>query len=387
MLNICEGNSKVYKKVIHEALDIVVEHFIDVGTNLEYDEIYGTVFPLHKQDAEDRENQGLDFLKKLHREIIDNFSHEFSPLKEYVLYHILLDVHEGSEGTFVLSDTIHKAIKVQDKSKLYEDELTVLNYIETPKDLIGVCFDELDFLQVGDIFDMYKINPIFVTDYLQVDLGYYKDLLPEDILSEYKQIQEYLNPEEKSIEQDTDVKVIAEIINNKDQFFKKMDDLVDTFNHYIVHKKGHTLLNNELGQYKEKHVQVIFDMVANLILKDNGIVISREVDTGRGTVDFHLSNGSDCQTLIELKLGNHGRYSDGLTYQLPTYLLTEQVDYGVFVLVCYTQEIYNEARSLHQKAEELSQKYNKKIRFVRIDASGRLASASKIRIEDDMGFN
>lgn len=100
MLDIFDGNSKVYKRVIHEALDIVVEHFMEVGSNLEYDAIYGSVFPLHKQDEADRENQGLAFLKKLHREIIDNFSHEFSPLKEYVLYHILLFVDKVQKELF-----------------------------------------------------------------------------------------------------------------------------------------------------------------------------------------------------------------------------------------------------------------------------------------------
>lgn len=30
MLDILDRNSKVYKRVIHEALDIVVEHFIEV---------------------------------------------------------------------------------------------------------------------------------------------------------------------------------------------------------------------------------------------------------------------------------------------------------------------------------------------------------------------
>ncbi|MFB6801609.1 hypothetical protein [Peribacillus butanolivorans] len=161
-------------------MDIVVEHFMEVGSNLEYDEIYGSVFPLHKQDEENKENQGLAFLKKLHREIIDNFSHEFSPLKEYVLYHILFFVHEGSEGTFLLSDTIQKSLNKRETSSLDEDELTVLNTIETPKDLIGVCFEDLDFLKVEKIFDIYKTNPKVVTDFLHVDLEYYKDLLPDD---------------------------------------------------------------------------------------------------------------------------------------------------------------------------------------------------------------
>lgn len=387
MLDIFNGSSKAYKKVVHEVLDIVVEHFMEVGSNLEYDEIYGSVFPLHKQDEEDRENQGMAFLKKLHREIIDNFSHEFSPLKEYVLYHILLFVHEGSEGTFLLSDTIQKSLKKIETINLDEDEINVLNSIETPRDLIGICFEDLDFLDVEELFEIYKTNPKFVTDFLHVDLEYYKDLLPDDILSEYNQFQEYLNPEEKSTKQDTDDKAVTETIDSKDDFYNKVDYLIATFKHYIEHKKGHILFNNDMGQAKEKQVQVAFGIMANLALQKYGIVISPEVDTGRGSVDFQLSKGADFQAFIEIKLGNHGRYKDGLAYQLPTYLLTNQVDYGFFVLVCYTREIYEDAVSLHQKAEELSKKYNKKIRFERIDASGTLKTASKIRTEKKMGFN
>lgn len=387
MLDIFNGNSKLYKKVIHEALDIVVEHFMDVGSNLEYDEIYGNVFPLHKQDEEDRENQGLAFLKKLHREIIDNFPHEFSPLKEYVIYHILLYVHEGSEGTFLLSDTIHNTLKKRETSSLYEDELLVLNTIETPIDLIGVCFEDLDFLDVEEIFEIYKTHPEIVTDFLHVDLEYYKELLPDDILAEYNQIQDQLNYEEESTKQDTDIKAITKTITSKNDFYKKVDSFIATFKHYIENKKGHILLNGKMGQANEKHVQVLFGTTADLVLQESGIVISPEVDTGRGTVDFQLSKGADFQALIELKLGNHGRFKDGLTYQLPTYLLTEQVDYGFFVLICYTKEVYEEAKSLYDKADELSQKHNKKIKFERIDASGTLKSASKIRTEKNMGFN
>jgi len=386
MLDIFDGNSKVYKKIIHEALGIVVEHFMEVGSNLDYDAIYGSVFPLHKQDEEDRENQGVAFLKKLHREIIDKFSHEFSPLKEYVLYHILLFVHEGSEGTFLLSDTIQKSLKKRDTSSLDEDELTLIKSIETPIELIEVCFEDFDFLLVAEIFAIYKTIPEFVTDVLHVDLEDYKDLMPDDILSEYNQIQKYRNPEGKSTKQYADVKAVTETINSKDDFYKKVESLIATFKHYIEHKKGHTLFKGKMGQANEKQVQAAFGMMAKN-LQESGIVISPEVDTGRGIVDFQLSKGADCQALIELKLGNHRRYKDGLNFQLPAYLLTEQVDYGIFVLVCYTQEIYEEAKSLHQEAEELSQKYNKKIRFERIDASGTLETASKIRAEKDMGFN
>ena len=382
-----EGNSRVYKKVFHEALDIVVQHFIEVGSPLEYDEIYGTVFPLHKQDEKDKEKQGLAFLKKLHREIIDDFSHEFCPLKEYVLYHILLFVHEGSDGTFLLSDMIQKSLMQRTTNNLDEDELNVLNSIETPIDLINICFDDLYFLEVEEIFDMYKINPKIITDFFHIDLEYYKDLFPDDILSEYNQIQQRLKYEEKSIKQDTNIVAVTETIHNNDDFYEMVNDLIATFKHDIEHKKGHILFKNGTKHAKEKAIQVLFDIIADKALKESKIVISSEVDTGRGIVDFKLSRGADFQVLIEFKLGSHSRYEDGLSYQLPTYLLTEQVDYGFFVLVCYTQESYEEAKSLHHKANELSKKYNKKIQFERIDASGTLVSASKIQKETEMGFD
>ncbi|MGD6992154.1 hypothetical protein [Sutcliffiella horikoshii] len=387
MLDIFDGNSKVYKEVLHEALSVVVEDFMEIGGNLEYDDIYGTVFPPHKQEEEDREKQGLAFLKRLQREIMDNFPHVCSPLKEYVLFHILWYVHDGTEGTFLLTDTIQKSLKENNIDNLYVDELKVLNSIKTPRDLIGVCFEDLDFLDVGDLFDTYKKYPQYVTDFLHVDLDYYQELMPDDILSEFKEIQEYLHSKDRQANQDTENQEMTDTINSNEDFYKVVDSLIADFKHFIEHKKGHILINDKRGLATEKQVQVKFDMLANATLPRKGIVVSKEVDTGRGIVDFQLSKGADFQALIELKLGNHQRYKDGLHFQLPTYLLTEQVDFGYFVLVCYTKDIYEASKALYDKAIELSQKYNKTIRFERVDASGTLESASKIRKEEGMGFN
>lgn len=389
MLSILNENSKVYKKIVHEVLEIVFEHFMEVGSNLEYDEIYNSVFPLHKQDEEDRENQGLAFLKKLHMEIIDNFSHEFSPLKEYVTYYILLFVHEGSEGTFLLSDIIKESLNKEKSLCLDEDEIEVLNSINTPIDLINICFEDLDFLDIPEIFSLYKANPLIVTDFFHIDLDYYKELLPDDILFEYNQIKKYLAlmvEKQSELEKDIYISKETELIVSKEHFYSKVDDLVNIFKHYIEHKKGHTLFNNTLGQTKEKQVQVLFNMIATLFVKEFDIVVSPEVDTGRGTVDFQLSKGAKLQALIEIKLGNHARYKDGLIYQLPTYLQATQVDYGFFLLVCYSQENYIESEFLQKTAEELSREYKKTIKFERIDASGSLKTASTIRKEEDIGF-
>lgn len=387
MLNMFDGNSKIYKKIMHETLNIVFEHFMEVGSNLEYDAIYGTVFPLHKQDEEDRENQGFSFLKTLHREIIDNFSHEFTPLKEYVLYHVLLFVHESSEGSYLLSDTIQNAIKKSETANFNESEVMILNSIETPQDLIGLCFEDLDFLDIGEIINIYKDNPAFVTDFLHIDVEHYKDLIPEDILFEYTQIQDFLAAEETSNKQNSNIKTPQKSINSIDDFFEKVELLVTEFKHNIEHNKGYTLLNTKQGFANEKTVQALFSMFAKQYLKHSGIDVSAEVDTGRGVVDFKLSKGTEFQAFLEIKLGNHKRYKDGLIYQLPTYLLAEKVYYGYFILICPTQENYKEAQSLNEETEKLSKKHKKKIKFERIDASGTLESASKIRKEKNMGFD
>lgn len=155
MLNIFPNSSKKFKYIIHHLLNIVVEHFIEVGSNLNYEEIYATVFPLHKQD--DKEF-AMNFLKTLHKEIIDRFSHEFTPMKEYVLYNILLFVYESSEDGFLINDEISKYLNNSQTDDLSDDEIMVLHNIYTPNDLIGLCFEDLDFLDLPEILEIYKTN-------------------------------------------------------------------------------------------------------------------------------------------------------------------------------------------------------------------------------------
>lgn len=371
MLDIYEEASKEFKQILHHLLDIVVDHFIEIGSNLSYEEIYATVFPLHKQ--EDKE-YALDFLKKLHREVIDGFTHEFTPMKEYVLFKILFFVYDSSEDGFMLEDEIPKFLNKINKDALLEDELRVLQSINTPNDLIGLCFDDLDFLDVPDIFETYKTHPDVVTKFLHIDLDYYTELMPDDILLKYNEIKGHIQT------------TTIDSVTNEESFFRLIIELVENFNHIIVHKKGHALINNKLGEYSEKEVQVLFDIFIATYLKDTDIVVSREVDTGRGTVDFYFSHGKKSQALIEIKLGSHNRFEHGIKYQLPTYLLTENIKFGYFILICYSEESYNNSEFLYEEAEKLSSKYQRKIRFKRINASGNLKSASKITNDNEMGF-
>lgn len=375
MLNIFPNSSKKFKYIIHHLLNIVVEHFIEIGSNLNYEEIYATVFPLHKQD--DKEF-AMNFLKTLHKEIIDRFSHEFTPMKEYVLYNILLFVYESSEDGFLINDEISKYLNNSQTDDLSDDEIMVLHNIYTPNDLIGLCFEDLDFLDLPEILEIYKTNPNIITSFFHIDLDYYTELMPDDILKQYNDIKSFL-------ETTTQVKSIK--IKEEESFVNQIKQLVEEFKHYVVHKKVHKLLNNKKGKYSETEIQILFDMFSEAYLKDTEIVKSREVDTGRGAVDFHFSKGKKLQALIEIKLDSHQQYKNGLKYQLPTYLLAEKdIKHGFFLLICFSEESYRESEYLYVEAEKLSKKFNKGIYFERINASGNLKSASNVKNEKEIGF-
>ncbi|MGN7376265.1 hypothetical protein ACTHPZ_19235 [Bacillus halotolerans] len=375
MLDLYADSSKSFRYALHHLLDIVVEHFMEVGSNLSYEEIYASVFPLHKQEDEE---YAMGFLKSLQREIRDDYSHRLTSMKEYVLYNILLFVYEGSEDGFLLNDEITNYIKYCPNVMFFEDEFDVLYTIKTPNDLIGICFDDLDFLEVHKYFEAYKKNPYIVNNLYNVDLDYHTELMPNDILTEYNELKDYMQTS-------TEPKVFP--ADTEESFYNLINELVDNFNHYIIHKKGHTLINNKLGEYGEKEVQVLFDLFTSTYLKDTELVITREVDTGRGTVDFYISKGKNMRGLIEIKLGSHNRFAHGLKYQLPVYLLTENIKCGFFILICYSEEIYQHSNYLHVEAKKLSKEHRRKIYFKRINASGSLATASNINSEAGMGFS
>jgi hypothetical protein len=376
MIDFSDGYSKEFKIIINNILDELFDFFMDVGSYLHYDEIYATVFPIHKQDNHD---YGMNKLKTLHRNIRDDFPHQLTPLDEYVLYHVLYFVFDSSDDGYNLDCIISKQLTEELVAKIEDrDTVRLLRNTHTPYDVIGIIFEDVDFLEVGKIFEIYKENPGVVTEFFHIDLDYYKELMPDDIRAEYEYIKQSITSTSKD-------KQYEEVSTNV--FKKIVINMVQKFKHMVEHKKGHAILNTSDGTVNEKGVQVLFNIIANLYLENTNVLVNSEVDTGRGSVDFYFSVGKEHRALIELKLGNHNRYTDGVNYQLPTYLKAEDAEFGVFVLICYSKKQYDESKMLFETASDLSKEYDKDIRFQRVNASGILKSASKIKSESEMGFD
>ena len=106
------------------------------------------------------------------------------------------------------------------------------------------------------------------------------------------------------------------------------------------------------------------------------IDITRESNAGSGPVDFKCSQGYHKRVLIETKLVSNTRYWNGLTRQLPQYMLAEEIEHGIFILVAFSIEEFNKGNNLFSQMHTLKLPYD--ISGMLIDASQNKLSASKL---------
>lgn len=175
-------------------------------------------------------------------------------------------------------------------------------------------------------------------------------------------------------------------VKTTDDVFSVLRTICAHFKHLIEEKELHELLYDAGGKPKiEKASQLLFFGIADAYCVANNIDISREPQTGRGPADFKLSRGYEERVIVELKLSSSGRFLDGFTAQLPTYLKAEKASCGLFLIIKVGD---------HDKKIEKIQKVHRRLSsagvsvpdLVIIDAVKKL-SASKIRGTLDLDFS
>jgi hypothetical protein len=109
--------------------------------------------------------------------------------------------------------------------------------------------------------------------------------------------------------------------------------LVDEFRQEVEFGRGWELLWNGSKHRDEKAVQVAFSNMARPVCARMGISIAREIETGRGPVDFSFNNGVRVRVHLEFKNTDSSRLMHGLEMQLPEYTSADNVDSAVYVCV------------------------------------------------------
>lgn len=137
----------------------------------------------------------------------------------------------------------------------------------------------------------------------------------------------------------------------------------------LIERNGlNKLLYDSSGQPKhESAAQLLFFGIADSYCKANDIDLSREINNGRGPVDFKLSKGVANKILVEVKLTSNPRLEQGILKQLPIYMEQENTERAIYLVIDTGNK---------KKIEKLNKLYNsftddqkEKIKLIHIDAT------------------
>lgn len=178
----------------------------------------------------------------------------------------------------------------------------------------------------------------------------------------------------------------ARAVGTNDDLVELIGQIVEQFRHFVENQRGWKLLcNNDGSEKPEEAAQLLFLGVAQPYLRQFDVVLDREVELGRGPVDFKASSGTSVRLLIEVKKLHNGKFWNGLRFQLPSYLRSDRASHGWFVAVQYrsNKAAVDRLRMLPAEVASVSEALGVHIRFTTVDAR-RPLSASKIESADDL---
>ena len=105
--------------------------------------------------------------------------------------------------------------------------------------------------------------------------------------------------------------------------------------------------------------------------------VNREVNNGRGPVDFKISRGSIDKSLVEFKLASNTKLKHNLAKQVEVYKKANNTDRAIKVILFFTDtELYRVNTILNRLGLQNCRD------IVLIDARDNKLSASNVRIEE-----
>lgn len=168
-------------------------------------------------------------------------------------------------------------------------------------------------------------------------------------------------------------------INDDSSFLKAVEMMVGEFRHFVEENAGYRLLWNDNGTSKsEKAAQLLFLGVVKHYCQANNIDISPEPNIGRGPVDFKVSIGFGLRSLLELKLARNGKFWNNARKQLPTYLSSERIKSGFFVVITFSENDTKRIRGIKATVTLAAKAAKCDIQTVIVDAGADKPSASKL---------
>jgi len=139
----------------------------------------------------------------------------------------------------------------------------------------------------------------------------------------------------------------------------------------VIENKGgwRVFYNKNKPVAKETDLQILFRLTWFATPSD----VSREVNDGRGSVDFKVSQGAGDKTLVEMKLAKNSQLERNLANQVEIYQKASDAAHGFKVIMYFSDDEHRKVERILRKLK-LGEKQN----VIVIDASKQTkASASK----------
>ena len=161
----------------------------------------------------------------------------------------------------------------------------------------------------------------------------------------------------------------SNLVDNR-SFFAQIHSFAVFFKNYIELKAGYKLLwdDTKTISRREESVQILFKGILDSLCKANNIDFTREVNQGMGPVDFRFSCGYRNRVLLEIKLAQNTHFWNGLTKQLPQYMEVDSCQYGIFLVVVYTDKEMEQIKDIERICSETECEYGIELKVVIVDA-------------------
>lgn len=227
------------------------------------------------------------------------------------------------------------------------------------------------------------IHPGWVTEYTH-SVENDTNILPYNL----EEDQDNLYRNERKADEFVSSNPVSFSATNDAEFLQFITSVIHQFRLYVEEQRGFKLLWNdeqkgtesdkkERKPRDEDTAQCLFAGIVTSYCQANNIDISREVETGRGPVDFKFSSGYEKRVLVELKLAKSPKLKQGRLHQLPAYLKAQQIQYGYYVVIAYEKKELERIDKMIKEVDEID--FGELVfQVITIDASLDKPSASNI---------
>lgn len=165
--------------------------------------------------------------------------------------------------------------------------------------------------------------------------------------------------------------------SNLKEFVRSVNE---QFTHFVEEQGGWTLLFNDDTKEpkREASIQLLYKGVVQSYCRAHSVHLDREVELGRGPVDFIFTSGKR-RVLMEIKKVRNGKFWNGLEDQLVSYMKSGESRYGWFLAVRFSNTPTEKTRTaeLPARTRKLREDTGYDVHSGLVDARPKL-SASKL---------